>query len=253
MLVMRGRAGLSACAVLIVLSMVAAGCGRAFARTYEYEEDIHLSLDGSATVYVNASVPALVALRGVDLPLDPAARLDRTAVRAIYDSPLSRVENVSLSRRDGRRYVHLRIDVPDIRQLGSVPAFAWASYRMEARGPLFVYQQQLGAAAGREAGNAGWRGDELIAVRLHLPSRVPFHNQPQHEIQRGNIIVWEQPLAARVAGEPLDIEVHMEQDSILFKTLGLFGLMIVLVAITFAVAIWWVMRQGKEQKADSEA
>ena len=242
---------MTACAVLIALSIAAAGCGRAFARTYEYEEDIHLSLDGSATVYVNASVPALVALRGVDLPLDPAARLDRSVVRAIYESPLSHVENVSLSRREGRRYVHLRIDVPDIRTLGSVPAFAWASYRMDTRGNLFVYQQQLGAAAGRDAGAAGWNGDELIAVRLHLPSRVPFHNQPQHEIQRGNIIVWEQPLAARRAGEPLNIEAHMEQDSILFKTLGLFGLMIVLVAITFAVAIWWVMRRGKAEEGSA--
>ena len=34
---------------------------------YEYEEELYLGLDGSATLNVNASVPALVALRGVDL------------------------------------------------------------------------------------------------------------------------------------------------------------------------------------------
>ena len=30
-----------------------------FFRPFEYDEDIHLSLDGSATIYVNASLPAL--------------------------------------------------------------------------------------------------------------------------------------------------------------------------------------------------
>ena len=40
-------------------------CSGVLSRKYEYEEDIYLALDGSATVYVNAAVPALVALRGV--------------------------------------------------------------------------------------------------------------------------------------------------------------------------------------------
>ena len=50
-------------------------------RKYEYEEETYVNLDGSATVYVNAAVPALVALRGVDLPHDARARLDRNDVR----------------------------------------------------------------------------------------------------------------------------------------------------------------------------
>jgi len=70
--------------VLVVIAVLASiACGSVIARKYEYEEEIFLSLDGSATVYVNASVPALVALRGVPLPLDPNARLDRTVVRDI--------------------------------------------------------------------------------------------------------------------------------------------------------------------------
>lgn len=230
---------------LILLCVLASGCGRVFAPVYEYEEDVHLALDGSATVYVNSSVPALVALRGAELPLDPSARLDRAAVRAFYESSVSRVENVSLSRRDGRRYVHVRIDVPDIRRLASAPSFAWAAYQMDTQGNLFVYKQMLGPSAGRDVGNVGWLGDELVAIRLHLPSRVPFHNLPNVEIQRGNIIAWEQPLSVRRTGAPLVIEAHMEQDSILFKTLGLFGLMAVLVVMTFVAVIWWVMRQGR--------
>jgi hypothetical protein len=244
--VFAGRALRGVILVALVSTVVLAGCRGALSRTYEYEEDIHLSLDGSATVYVNSSVPALVALRGVPLPLDPTARLDRQAVRAIYESSVSHVGNVSLSRRDGRRYVHLRLDVPDIRQLSQAGPFAWSTYRLDRQDDVLAYRQQLGGSAGRDVGDVGWTGRELIAVRLHLPSRVPFHNQPDKEIQRGNIIAWEQPLSARMAGEPLDLQVHMEQDSILYTTLGLFASMAVLAVLTFVVVIWLVMRRGRD-------
>src|SRR5215510_12062843 len=77
---------------LVLLAVLASiACGNVIARKYEYEEEMFLSLDGSATVYVNASVPALVALRGAALPLDPGARLDRTVVRDFYETPVTRV------------------------------------------------------------------------------------------------------------------------------------------------------------------
>ena len=88
--------------------------------------------------------------------------------------------------------------------------------------------------------NAGWQGDELVAVRLHLPSRVDFHNSPSRTIERGNIIVWEQLLTERIKGTPLAIEARMEKESILFNTLALFAAMGVLVVITFIGAIWFV-------------
>ena len=57
-----------------LLALIVSGVRRraCSARSNEYEEDIYLALDGSADVVVNASVPALVALRGLDLSLDPA-------------------------------------------------------------------------------------------------------------------------------------------------------------------------------------
>ena len=96
----------------------------------EYEEEIYVNLDGSATVYVNAAVPALVALRGVDLPLDPSGP-SRSATTSARSSrpPVASVANVSTSRRDGRRYVHVRLEVPDIRRLSEAAMFAWSRYR----------------------------------------------------------------------------------------------------------------------------
>lgn len=236
-------------ALILIAAIASASCRSLLSRKYEYEEDVYLALDGSATVYVNASVPALVALRGLNLDVNPRARLDRVAVREMFESPRARVASVSASRRDNRRYVHLRLEVPDIRRLGDAAPFAWSRYDVTRDETLLKYRQTMGASAARAVGDVGWTGRELIAVRLHLPSRVPFHNAPSKTIERGNIIVWEQPLAARAQGQPLDIEVHMETESILAQTLVLFGLMAALVALTFALVIWLVMRRGRTRAA----
>jgi hypothetical protein len=105
------------------------------------------------------------------------------------------------------------------------------------------YEQKIGPSAGRDVGSVGWTGSELVAIRLHLPSRVFFHNAPSKEIERGNIIRWEQTLADRMKGQPIDIEAHMEAQSILVRTLALFGSMVALAALTFAIVIWLVMRR----------
>ena len=231
---------------LVLLAVLASiACGNVIARKYEYEEEMFLSLDGSATVYLHASVPALVALRGVSLPVDPGARLGRTVVRDIYETPVSRVASVTTSRREGRRYVHLRIEVPDIRRLGEAAPFAWST-NPYLEGDTFEFGQQMGASAGREAGNVGWGGDELIGVRLHLPSKITDHNAPSRRIERGNILVWEQPLRERLKGTPLEVQARMEKESILFRTLALFGAMGVLVVFTFIAAIWYVKTRNPE-------
>ena len=59
-------------AVTGTLQPAAADRGSAGPRaSSDAEEEIFLSVDGSATVYVNASLAALVNLRGVDLKTDP--------------------------------------------------------------------------------------------------------------------------------------------------------------------------------------
>ena len=72
---------------------------------------------------------------------------------------------------------------------------------------------------------------------------MTFHNSPSKEILRGNIIVWEQPLAERRQGAPVDIGVTMQSESILASTLLLFGAMIVLVGLTFALFVWFISRR----------
>jgi hypothetical protein len=231
--------------IFAVVCLLTAACGGALEREYEYEEELYLRLDGSATLNVNASIAALAALRGADLPVDPQARVDREAVRAFFAGPGADVSRVSLSRRDRRRFVHVGIEVADLRQLPRLAPFAWSSYRFAREGDVYAYRQVVGKPAGRDIGNVGWTGSERVAFRMHIPSEIPFHNAPSREVKRGNILEWEQPLTARLAGEPIEITVQMAPESILYTTLMLFGSAIAAAALTFAVVIWWVVKAGK--------
>src|SRR4029078_269960 len=113
---------------LAVFLSSGAACGGAATifRQYEYEEEVYLSLDGTATVYVNSSLAGLNALRGPSFDAPPAARVDATAVRAYFNSATTRVTRVSQSRRNGRRYVHVRLDADDVPRLGGAALFTWS-------------------------------------------------------------------------------------------------------------------------------
>jgi hypothetical protein len=243
----RLRYGCLALTAVVLLSAVA--CRGVMPRHYEYEEEMYLDLDGSATLFVNSSVPALVALRGLALDPHPTARLDRAAVRAAYRSPVTRVTRVNSSRRGGRRYVHVRLDVDDVRRLPEVPPFAWSSYALERGEDVVTFKQRVGAPSGRPVSNVGWTGGGLVAFRLHLPSKIQYHNAPSRRVERGNIVVFEQSLNDRLQGHPVSIEVRLDTQSILYRTLWLFGVMILLVASMFAAVIWWIVRKGRASEA----
>ena len=235
--------------LLFLMCVLATACGAngVFRPEYEYEEEVYLALDGSATVNVNASVAALVALRGASLDPNPRARLDRDAVRALFSAEGTDV-SVSLSRRDGRRFVHVSIDVPDVRQIPRLAPLAWSSYRFDRRGDVFEFRQVLGASAARDVGDVNWTGQELVNFKMHLPSEVVFHNATSG-VERGNILEWQQSLADRLQGVPLELEVHLEPESILYTTLLLFGGTVVAAALMFALIIWWVARRGRDTEA----
>jgi hypothetical protein len=231
--------------LVIVLAGMACGRSASLFRQYEYEEDVYLSLDGTATVYVNSSIRALNAVRGTSFDTNPTARVDREAVRTYFSTPNTHVTWVRPSRRNNRRFVHVRLEVDDVRRLGDAAPFAWSSYQFVRNGDLFVYKQTVGAAAGKDVGQVGWTGREVVAFRLHLPSKIRWDNSG-HAIGRGNILGWEQSLADRLRGAPLNIEARMDPESILYRTLWLFGATFVAVAIGFGLVIWWVMRRGTE-------
>jgi len=231
-------------ALALAAAVAATSCTGVF-RQYEYEEDLYLSLDGTATLYVNSSIAALGALRGASFDPSPIAAVDRAAVRDYFSSPFAHVTGrVATSRRSGRRFVHVRMIVDDVRSLARMAPFAWSTYVFTREGDQYEYQQTIGASAARPVPAAGWTGREPVAFRLHLPSKITYHNAGPGNMRRGNILVWEQSLADRLRGVPLTLEARMETESILYRTVLLFAATFIAVAVTFVVISWRILRRG---------
>ena len=144
----------------------------------------------------------------------------------------------------------MQLDVDDIRRLGEAAPFAWSTYALKRDGNLVVYRQAIGSPPGRNGadfGASGWNGQETVAFRLHLPSKIQYHNTGR-DIGRGNILVWEQSLANRLRGTPIVLDARMDPESILFRTLWLFGWTFVAVAIAFGFVIWFLVRRPPAEK-----
>lgn len=246
-----------AVALIALVAAGAAGCNRGwFGKVYEYEEDLYLSLDGSAELIVNASIPSLVHLRGLDLPLDQATPLDRDKVRSAYASPVAEVTRVSRPwRRQGRRFIQIRLRVNDIRRLSEDAPFSWSAYELAEKDGLVVYRQTIGKSAMRPASltKVGWTGGELAAFKLHLPSKIVWHNARDLEtneptdIARGNILTWEQALTDRLDGRPLSIEVRLDRQSILHRTLWLFAGAFLAAVLLICALLWLTIRKGRKE------
>jgi hypothetical protein len=123
--------------------------------------------------------------------------------------------------------------------------FAWSTYQFVRDGDVYEFKQLVGAPAGKQVGDVGWDGGELVTFRLHLPSKVIDENAST-PVQRGNIVEWEQSLAERLHGTPVDMQVQMETQTILANTLLLFGSTILAALLTIAAILWWVARKGRD-------
>ena len=148
--------------------------------------------------------------------------------------------------------MQIRLDVKDIARLSEAAPFSWSRYALAARDGRHVYEQTVGASALRPGTltNVGWNGSEVVAFRLHLPSRILWHNarhlesgQPR-DTSRGNILAWEQHLADRLEGTPVTIRVEMDSQSILHRTLWLFGGAFLAAVTVLALLIWFTFRKG---------
>ena len=242
---------------IALIAAISVSCGGGvFGKQYEYEEDTTIALDGSATIVVNASLPALVALRGLDLPVDPNARPDRDRIREMYSTPVTSVTRVSRPwTRKGRKFVQIRVQVHDLRRLHEAPPFAWSKYALTQEGGHHVLTHVVGPSAMKPGAlkNYGWDGSEIVAFRLHLPSKITYHNSRSLETneplphERGNILRWEQHLADRLDGKPVEIKVEMESQSILYRTLWLFAGAFTAALLLLVLLVWWFVRRGRDE------
>jgi hypothetical protein len=237
-------------AVLMVIG-AASGCASPLGKQYEYEEQLYLTVKGSATVIVDASVPALVALHGAALDPSPLARADPALVRRVFEAGGCRVVRVGQPwRRSGRRFVQVRIEADDVRALSKCSMLGWSAYTFERDEAGIHFVQQIGPPRGTPP-KVNWSGDELIAFKLHAPSRVLYHNVRRFDDNqpgapdRGNILTWEQRLTDRMAGKPLTLEVRLEPQAILYRTLLLFGGSFAAALIAMGLVVYLIVRRGR--------
>ena len=262
-LIHRSRRSCAIVVALVAAWVASAGCGGGlFGKVYEYEEDFYVSLDGSADVIVNASIAALAVLRGIDVNLDSGSRVDRDKIRQLYQSPVTAVTRVSQWRRNGRVFVQVRVRVQDLRRLSEAPPFSWSKYELERKTNEYLFRQTIGPSAYKPGTlkNVGWNGNELVAFRVHFPSRILDHNARDlekdvpSEIARGNILSWEQRLTDRLDGQPVAIQVTMDAQSILYRTLWLFGGAFGAAVLLLVTIVWLIRRKGvRESIAASQA
>jgi len=238
-------------AVLASVALATTGCGL-LGREYEYEEQIYLAANGSATVVIDSSVPALVALRGLAIDPAPSARLDREAIRERLTADGCQVTRIPDPwRRHGRRFLQIRLTADDVRDFARCTLTSWSTYSglVPLADGSARYQQAVGAAAGGDPGKVNWDGSEVVGFKLHLPSTILEHNAEvldrdgPREPERGNILTWEQRLTDRRAGQPIAIDVRMDQQSILAHTLTLFGGAFAAALFTLGVAVWALSRR----------
>lgn len=247
-------------AAIVGLAALGAACSNPLARQYEYSEQLYLDVDGSAELVVDASIAALVALR--DLPLDPSpdVPVDRDAVaRAFSDPGCGEVTVNRPWRRHGRRFVQIVLEQDDVRRFAGCGPVSWSTFHFEQitgdDRTEIVFAQEVGEPDPGEPGDVNWTGRELVGFKLHLPSRILYHNVRRLEdgepgtADRGNILTWEQRLADRRAGQPLRMEVRMDAQSILYHTLWLFAGAFAAAVLTITSATWFVLRRARRKLA----
>ena len=243
-------------AFLVCLVASALGCRRVtrlLGREYEYEEDITLAVDGSATINVNASLASLVVLRGLPLDVNPRVKFAPEKIRAAFEAVGCTVTRVSSSPwiRESRRFVQVRIDLASIADASKCGVLAWSTYSFGDVDGLLAYRQTVGMPAVGPDKGINWKGNEIVGFKLHLPSKIRSHNVRDldtHETlrpERGNILTWEQYLKDRRLGTPLVMEMTMERNSILYRTLLLFAGALVTALAVMGGLIAWTMRRGK--------
>ena len=107
---------------------------------------MYLSLDGTATVYVNSSVAALNALRGTTFDTTPAKAPDREAPAAPTSRRRARASTVSRCRAAAIGGIFTFASTwTTWRQLAKPPPFSWSTYSFKRDGDLFYYRQIVGA------------------------------------------------------------------------------------------------------------
>lgn len=230
---------LSRLAVAILLAATLRGC-----LTYEYEHEFWLRVDGSGTVHVTGRPALWTAFKGLGTPADPDGTVTKEAVRELFERSGLQVERVTLTRRGGQPYLFVSARFDEVSRLSYSPAFPDLRIALvEDAGRLDLEGSWQRPLDGPDIGGRDREG--LMAVRFHLPSRVYGHRNADEGVERGNILSWRQEVGAGLDGGRLEFGAVMDERSILFSTVLLFGAAVVLAVLLLAFGLWALVHRGR--------
>ena len=232
---------LSRLAAVLFLAAPLHGC-----LAYEYEHEFWLRTDGSGSVFVTGRPALWVAFKGLGRVDDPEGTATREAARAFFEKAGLRVNRVTLTRRRGQRYLFVSADFDDVNKLSASGAFPDLDIALRREGQRLRLAGAWRPPPGSPPLPAGHR-EGLLAVRFHLPSKVYLHDNAADGVERGNIVSWRQEVAEAQAGRPVAFGGLMDDRSILFSTVILFGSAIGLALLILISVFAVITHRGRKQ------
>jgi hypothetical protein len=214
--------------------------------TYEYEHEFWLNVDGSGTVHVTGRPALWTAFKGLSRTEDADGASIRRAAQALFERAGLDVNRVTLTRRGGRRYLFVSADFEDVNRLGGSTAFPDLRISLKKTGDRLRLSGTWSRPA-RAHDIGAFDRDGLMAVRFHLPSKVYEHRNAADGVERGNILAWRQDVAEGLDGASLEFGAVMDERSILFSTVVLFGGAILLAAGIVGGLLHAVARRGRRE------
>lgn len=254
------RAGVLVGLALAALALT--GCRNPLGPQYEYAEQLYLGVDGSAELVVDSSIAALVALRNLPLEASSSSPVDRDAIQRLFsDAACGQVTVNRPWTRNGRNFVQVVLVQDDVRKFGQCGPVSWSTFDFqlvpgEPQDELH-FTQVVGPPAAGDPGPVNWTGQEIVGFKLHVPSRVLYHNVRRlsdgapGEPGRGNILAWEQRLTDRRAGREIRMAVRMSPQSILNRALWLFTIAFAAAVVLILSIVWVVVRGAKRKQVRS--
>ena len=234
--------GLALLAVVFAL----AGCRALVPQQDQYEEELYLALDGSATHVRQRLRPRTRGAAGAGSgPGSAEAPLDRRRVRELYESP---VTHVTRSARHAARVAGSCTCASTCRTCGGFPR------RIRLHGPRTgcvapaTSTSTSRSLAPRQGVTSATRGGAARkSWRSACTCRARFATTMRRRRWLSVATSWCGSSRSRIGSRASrsHIEVRIDIESILYRTLWLFGVMIVVVVTLFAGLLWWIVRKGR--------
>ena len=208
---------------VLLVSTVACGGATSIFRQYEYEEEVYLSLDGTATVYVNSSLAALerAARHVVRREPDRARRCagDPRVLRQPDDARDAR-QPVAPQRPPLRPRAARRRRRAPARRGGAVRV---VDVRASARRRLFIYRQTVGGF-GRQGRRGPAAGTAGRSSRSGCTCRARSATTTRGPRSAATSSSGSSRSPTGCAASRCMLEARMDPQSILYRTLWLFGI-----------------------------